>query len=84
MEASAAEMVEGIAVPTSVLEAIKVGVWDFEPLESIDQDFNATSALPGTDEKLAILAERVRMGMPLWHPSDRLQFDDDDGDCPRA
>jgi hypothetical protein len=80
MEASAAEMVEGIAVPTSVLEAIKVGVWDFEPQEDVDQDFNATSALPGTDEKLAILAERVRMGLPLWHPSDRLQYDDEDDD----
>jgi hypothetical protein len=60
------------------LEAIKVGVWDFEPPEGVEQDFSATSALPGTDEKLAVLAERVRMGLPLWHPSDRLQYDDED------
>lgn len=65
-------------MPTSVLEAIKVGVWDFEPQESVDEDFGATVALPGTDEKLAVLAERVRMGLPLWHPSDRLEYDDDD------
>lgn len=80
MEASAAELVEGIAVPTSVLEAIKVGVWDFEPQEDVQQRFSSTSALPGTDEKLAVLAERVRMGLPLWHPSDRLQFDDEEDD----
>ena len=65
-------------MPTSVLEAIKVGVWDFEPQESVEEDFSATGALPGTDQKLAVLAERVRMGLPLWHPSDRLQYDDDD------
>jgi hypothetical protein len=71
-------LVEGIAVPTSVLEAIKVGVWDFEPQEDVQQTFHATSALPGTDEKLAVLAERVRMGLPLWHPSDRVQYDDEE------
>ena len=64
-------------MPTSVLEAIKVGVWDFEPQEIVQQSFSATSALPGTDEKLAVLAERVRMGLPLWHPSDRVQYDDE-------
>ncbi|MBI3464579.1 MAG: hypothetical protein HY000_16225 [Planctomycetes bacterium] len=65
-------------MPTSVLEAIKVGVWDFEPQETVERGFSATTALPGTDEKLAVLAERVRMGLPLWHPSDRLQYDDED------
>jgi hypothetical protein len=29
-----------------------------------------TSALPGTPEKIAILAERARLGQCLWHPSD--------------
>jgi len=30
----------------------------------------ATSALPGTDAKLAVLEERARLGLNLWHPDD--------------
>ena len=26
--------------------------------------------------KLDVLAERMRLGLPLWHPSDRRSFDD--------
>ncbi len=33
--------------------------------------------MPGTIEKLDVLAERVRLGLPLWHPSDRQDFDED-------
>ena len=29
-----------------------------------------TSALPGSDEKIAVLAERVRLKQCLWHPDD--------------
>jgi hypothetical protein len=29
-----------------------------------------TAALPGTAEKVAILAERARLGLSLWHPLD--------------
>ena len=29
-----------------------------------------TSALPGTEEKVAVLAERARLGLSLWHPHD--------------
>jgi hypothetical protein len=29
-----------------------------------------TDALPGTPEKVAILAERARLGVALWHPLD--------------
>ncbi|MFO0844836.1 MAG: hypothetical protein U0797_20965 [Gemmataceae bacterium] len=29
-----------------------------------------TEALPGTEQKVAILAERARRGLSLWHPSD--------------
>jgi hypothetical protein len=25
-----------------------------------------------------VLAERVRQGLPLWHPSDRLSFDENE------
>jgi hypothetical protein len=62
-------------VPNSVLDAIKMGVWDFEPEPTNTARYDPTQALPGTDEKLSILAERVRRGLPLWHPSDRLSYD---------
>ena len=60
----------------SVLEAIKEGVWDYEP-EEVDQSrYDATRAMPGTDEKLTVLAERVQAGLPLWHESDRTDYDE--------
>jgi hypothetical protein len=64
-------------VPQSVLEAIKMGVWNYEPLYSPGASVCPTGALPGTQEKLDVLAERLRKGLPLWHPDDRLSYDDD-------
>jgi hypothetical protein len=29
-----------------------------------------TTALPGTEEKVLVLAERARLGLSLWHPQD--------------
>jgi hypothetical protein len=58
-------------VPDSILDAIRQGIWDFEPPQIEAPDFGSTQAVPGSDEKLAVLAERIRMGLPLWHPSDR-------------
>jgi hypothetical protein len=29
-----------------------------------------TRALPGTPEKIAVLAERLHLGLELWHPDD--------------
>ena len=58
-------------MPKSVLEAIKMGFWDFEPLEVDFSEFDASDAMPGTKDKLKELAERVRSGLPLWHPEDR-------------
>jgi hypothetical protein len=67
-----------ISVPNSVLEAIKLGLWDFEPKQQTEQErFRATGAMPGTSAKLDVLAERVRLGLPLWHPSDRQDFDEE-------
>ncbi|NBO90964.1 MAG: hypothetical protein EBV06_01400 [Planctomycetia bacterium] len=34
------------------------------------QVLQPTDALPGTPEKLAILEERARLGLSLWHPLD--------------
>jgi len=62
----------------SVLDAIKQGQWDFEPKSVRSSDYDATEALPGSNEKVMLLAERIRGGLPLWHPDDRLSYDDTD------
>jgi hypothetical protein len=66
------------AVPRSVLEAIKQGDWEFDPDCDQPEDLQATAALPGTSEKLDVLADRLEQGLPLWHPSDRRTYDDRD------
>lgn len=65
-----------LAAQKSVLEAIRDGEWDFEPDELNDKHYPSTGALPGSDEKLAILADRARRGLPLWHAEDRRSYDD--------
>jgi hypothetical protein len=67
-------------VVKSVLDAIKQGVWDFEPDAVEERCFRATRAMPGTDEKLEVLAERVRAGLPLWHGNDRTFFEMEEED----
>ena len=63
-------------MPKSILEAIKLGFWDFEPPDVESRLFDATDAMPGTREKLIAMAERVRDGLPLWHPRDRDEMDE--------
>jgi hypothetical protein len=63
-------------VPRSILEAIRLGQWDFEPPERDFGEFDATDAMPGTREKLHAMAERIRLGMPLWHVADRDDVED--------
>ena len=60
----------------SLLEAIKEGMWDFEPAQAQATEFAPTDALPGTIDKLSILADRMEKGLPLWHPHDRLRYDE--------
>jgi len=65
-------------VPQSILDAIKSGAWDFDPevlKVGMDANHRPTQAMPGTAEKLAVLCERVRSGLPLWHPRDRISYD---------
>lgn len=64
-------------MPQSVLEAIRMGQWDFEPGESTAQPVRPTGAMPGTMEKLDVLAERLRLGLTLWHPRDRMSYDEE-------
>ena len=63
-------------MPRSVLEAIKMGLWDFEPPEVEYSNYDCTEAMPGTKAKLEVLAERVQSGLPLWHPQDRDEVPD--------
>ena len=63
-------------MPESVLDAIKMGIWDYEPENVERESFDSTHALPGTNQKLAILAERLQQGLPLWHDEDRRSYDD--------
>lgn len=67
-------------MPRSILQAIQEGDWNFEPPAQPIVELMATAALPGTGEKLDVLAERLRLGLPLWHPEDRRSFDDNDLD----
>jgi hypothetical protein len=62
-------------VPRSVLEAIRNGEWNYEPELQASEGMEATRALPGTREKLDVLATRLRLGQPLWHPHDRLDYE---------
>ena len=64
-------------MPRSVIEAIKQGDWNFEPGQE-PVSLKETAALPGTIEKLDVLADRLRQGLPLWHPRDRLTYDESD------
>lgn len=63
-------------MPKSILDAIKMGHWDFEPPTVDDSEFCWTEAMPGTKEKVQILTERLRNGLPLWHPRDRFELDE--------
>jgi hypothetical protein len=63
-------------VTKSVLDAIREGNWNFEPEQVDTRGFDATRAIPGTREKLSVLAERVRAGLPLWHDQDRADYEE--------
>jgi hypothetical protein len=67
-------------VHISVLDAVRMGLWDYEPPKVADNTFDSTRALPGSDEKLAVLAERLKLGLPLWHPRDSRNYADLNGD----
>ncbi|MEX0938431.1 MAG: hypothetical protein WDZ59_11275 [Pirellulales bacterium] len=64
-------------MPNSVLDAIRMGLWDFEPDDVDDEQFDSTTAMPGTGEKLQILARRIQEGLPLWHVHDRTDYDEE-------
>jgi len=65
-----------MAPRNNVLEEIRKGNWDFEP-GIVDSDkFDATQAMPGSNEKIEAIAARARAGLPLWNKNDRQSYDD--------
>jgi hypothetical protein len=45
---------------------------DFVPVET--DEFAATDAPAGSKDKIDILAQRVMLGLPLWHEEDRSDY----------
>ena len=73
----------GFIVLKSVLEAVKLGFWDFEPPTVDSDEFDAIDAMPGTKDKLDAMARRVQSGLPLWNNQDRNDMDDPPPKHPR-
>jgi hypothetical protein len=67
-------------VSKSVLDAIREGDWFFEPEEIDADEFHATTAIPGSRQKLEVLAARARAGLPLWHEDDRASYEHPDSE----
>lgn len=62
----------------SVLDAIRDGDWDYEPPTVKDNQYVSTKAMPGSKDKVQAMAERIEDGLPLWHPEDRISYDEID------
>lgn len=58
----------------NVFQAIQECGHDEEFSPTVTEDFTPTSAPAGSADKLRILAQRVQMGLPLWHPEDRSDY----------
>jgi hypothetical protein len=59
----------------SILEAVKMGLWDFQPHTVDSSELEASDASPGTREKLDVLAEHLRRTLPFWQMGDDLNED---------
>jgi hypothetical protein len=64
-----------MAVSNSILEAVKMGLWEFLPHTVDFSELEAPDSIPGTREKLEVLAEHLRSDVPV-----RLLDDDCLGD----
>ena len=49
----------------SVLEAIREGIWDYEPQDVRADQYSATRAMPGTRAQLDVLAMRAATGIAV-------------------
>ena len=58
----------------NVFEAILECGHDEDFIPVVSAEFQATEAPAGSENKLAVLARRVDLGLPLWHPEDRSDY----------
>ena len=58
----------------NVFEEIMLTGHDEEFVPAITPEFCPTDAPAGSSAKVEVLAERVRKGLPLWHPEDRCSY----------
>ena len=58
----------------NVFEEIMITGHDEDFVPAITPEFCPTDAPAGSSAKVEVLAERVRKGLPLWHPEDRCSY----------
>lgn len=69
----------GVAPPRNVFEAIQTLGHDFD-FEPSREAFEPTDAVPGSKEKMQVIMDRLRRGLPLHHPQDRVDLEGLRGD----
>lgn len=60
--------------PFSVIAALARYHHDEDFTPNNLENFQATAAPPGSQEKIEVLRQRVLDGQPLWHPSDPVDY----------
>ena len=68
----------------NVFDAIMETGHDEDFVPSVTDEFCPTDAPAGSPAKVQVLAERVRKGLPLWHPEDRVSYSGLTGSAIRA
>lgn len=58
----------------NVFEAILKYGHDEDFVPKTGDEFSATDAPAGSDDKIEALRKRVEKGMPLWHNADRVDY----------
>ena len=58
----------------NVFEAILTYGHDEDFAPTMSEEFMPTQAPAGSRDKLNVMAERVRQGLPLWHEADRADY----------
>ena len=59
---------------SNVFEAILKYGHDEDFVPDASNDFEATDAPAGSDDKIECMRRRVELGMPLWHMEDRKDY----------
>jgi hypothetical protein len=65
------KQISDLSAPKAVIKESQKSLLDWLAYEpKPDVKFTPTSALPGSAEKIDVLAERYEQGLPLWHKLD--------------